>query len=338
MTLRRKMPTQQDVASRASVSTATVSRVVNNTGIISADVRERVLVAIQELNYVPDASARALALQRSNTLGAIIPTLNNAIFAEGINAFEKAAQSLGYTLILSVSQQDLDREHDLIIKMIERGVDGLLLVGNLHKEVALTRLEQAGVRHVCTWAYDASARSANVGFDNTESMYGVVDHLVGLGHQSIAMIAGRSQDNDRARDRIDGVRERMEAKGLSLASSNVVEVGYSISSSREAFRAILKPDTTAIICGNDVIAYGALLEAQSMGIQVPEHLSITGFDDLSLSSELSPSLTTVQVGAELMGETAARKLIAAVENEASVASTKLDTTLIVRDTTGPVRS
>lgn len=331
------MPTQSDVAARAGVSTATVSRVVNNTGIFSADVRERVLSAIQDLNYVPDASARALALQRSGTLGAIIPTLNNAIFAEGINAFEKAAQALGYTLILSVSQQDPEREHDLIIKMIERGVDGLLLVGNLHKQAALERLELAGVRHVCTWAFDEQSRSANVGFDNRESMYGVVDHLLDLGHRHIAMMAGISQDNDRAKDRIAGVRDRLESKGLSLPASSVVEVEYSVAESRKAFQHIIKPETTALICGNDVIAFGALLEAQSLGLAVPEHLSITGFDDLSLSSQLSPALTTVQVGADVMGETAAQRLITAVENEEPVASTQLHTRLIVRETTGAVR-
>ena len=331
------MPTQSDVAARAGVSTATVSRVVNNTGIFSADVRERVLSAIQDLNYVPDASARALALQRSGTLGAIIPTLNNAIFAEGINAFEKAAQALGYTLILSVSQQDQEREHDLIIKMIERGVDGLLLVGNLHKQAALERLEQAGVRHVCTWAFNEQSRSANVGFDNRESMYGVVDHLVDLGHRHIAMMAGISKDNDRAKDRIAGVRERLESKGLSLPAPSVVEVEYSVADSRKAFQHIIKPDTTALICGNDVIAYGALLEAQSLGLAVPEHLSITGFDDLNLSSQLSPALTTVQVGAEVMGETAAKRLITAVESEEPVGSTQLHTRLIVRETTGAAR-
>ncbi len=338
MTARRKMPTQQDVATHANVSTATVSRVVNDRGIISADVRSRVVLAIQELNYIPDASARALSLQRSGTLGAIIPSLNNAIFAEGINAFERAAQALGYTLILSVSQQDLAREHDLVIKMIERGVDGLLLVGNLHDERVFERLEQTGVRHVCTWAFDENTSSANVGFDNTGSMFDIVDHLTDLGHQHIVMLAGKAHDNDRARDRINGVRQRLESKGLSLLESRVVEVEYSVAQSRKAFNAIIDDKTTAVICGNDVIAYGALLEAQRMGIDVPGQLSITGFDDLSLSAELSPSLTTVQVGADVMGDTAAHQLIRAVENQQGVESTRLTTQLIVRESSGPVRS
>lgn len=336
MTTKSRMATQMDVANLAEVSTATVSRVLNHSCSISPDVKSRVLSAIDELNYIRDAGARALAMQRSGTLGAIIPTLNNAIFAEGINAFERTAQALGYTLILSLSQQDLEHENDLVIKMIERGVDGLLLVGNRHDESVYRRLEQTGVRYVCAWAHDVNARPANVGFDNKLAMHSVVDHLVALGHRQIAMLGGLSKDNDRALDRITGVRDRLEFHGLSLPANRVIEVAYSVAESRKAFSAITRSGVTALICGNDVIAYGALLEAQKQGVNVPGELSITGFDDLSLSAELSPALTTVQVGAESMGEAAAQKLIIAVDNQHAVESALLPTKLVVRETTACV--
>ena len=336
MALKPRTATQLDVANLAKVSTATVSRVLNHSSAISPNVKARVLTAIDELGYIRDAGARALAMQRSGTLGAIIPTLNNAIFAEGINAFERTAQELGYTLILSVSQQNLDHEHDLVIKMIERGVDGLLLVGNRHNDAVYRRLDQTGVRYVCTWAHDAKSLSANVGFDNRQAMHAVVDHLFGLGHRQIAMLAGQSLDNDRAMDRITGVRERLESKGLSLPANRVIEVPYSVAESRKAFTAVTQKPVTALICGNDVIAYGALLEAQKQGVDVPGDLSITGFDDLSLSAELSPALTTVQVGAEPMGELAAKKLIYAVDNQLDVESALLQTELVVRETTARV--
>lgn len=336
MSIKPRMATQMDVARLAEVSTATVSRVLNHSGYISPDVKARVLVAIDELNYIRDAGARALAMQRSGTLGAIIPTLNNAIFAEGINAFERTAQALGYTLILSVSQQDLDHEHDLVIKMIERGVDGLLLVGNKHNEAVYRRLDQSGVRYLCTWAHDAGVQPANVGFDNKQAMHSVVDHLVSLGHRQIAMLAGLSLGNDRASDRISGVRDRLETHGMSLPTNRVIEVPYSVAESRKAFTAITQSPITALICGNDVIAYGALLEAQKRGVDVPGDLSITGFDDLSLSAELSPALTTVHVGAESMGEVAAQSLIHAVDNQLDVESTLLHTELVVRETTASV--
>ena len=332
------MPTQSDVAQLAGVSTATVSRVINNRGVITSDVRQRVLDAIESLNYVPHAGARALAMQRTGTLGAIIPTLNNAIFAEGIHAFEHTAQQFGYTLILSVSQQDPEREQALVRKMIERGVDGLLLVGNRHNEKVFEQLERADVRHVCTWAHDVTSRAPNVGFDNAAAMHSVVDHLVQQGHQRIAMLAGITQHNDRAADRVKGVRERLDTHGLSLPAGLVFEVPYSIPESRQAFCQAVNSDITALICGNDVIAFGALLEAQKMGLRVPDELSITGFDDLNLAAELDPALTTVQVGAAAMGDVAARRLVAAVEGHTAVVSTKLDTTLVVRGTSGPCRS
>jgi len=339
MTSRRQMPTQLDVATKAGVSTATVSRVVNKQGVISDDVKARVLSAIDALNYIPDAGARALAMQRSATVGAIIPTLNNAIFAEGINAFERTAQALGYTLILSVSQQDKVKEQNLVTKMIERGVDGLLLIGNSHQSATYDRLEQAGVRHVCTWAYDASARSPNIGFDNVQAMDPVVEHLMSLGHTRIGMLAGITRDNDRAAGRVKGVRKSLESRGLSLPDTHIVEVPYAIVDSRRAFATLVNQQKlTAVICGNDVIAYGALLEAQRLGIRVPDQLSLTGFDDLSLSSEFSPALTTVQVHAERMGEKAATLLIGAVESQSDVQSAQLDTKLLVRETTGPAGS
>jgi len=330
-----RMPTQADVARLAGVSTATVSRVLNNRGVITPDVRKRVLDSINTLNYIPHAGARALAMQRTGTLGAIIPSLNNAIFAEGIHAFEHTAQQLGYTLILSVSQQDPEREQALVTKMIERGVDGLLLVGNHHDDTVFDRLERAGVRHVCTWAYDEQSRAPNVGFDNATAMHAVVDHLVVHGHRKIAMLAGITEFNDRAADRIKGAQHRLNSHGLSLPDRQVFQVPYSIRESRQALWSAIDSDISALICGNDVIAFGALLEAQKTGLRVPDDLSITGFDDLSLSAEMSPALTTVQVGAASMGDTAARRLVAAVEGKLAVVSAKLDTTLVVRETTGP---
>ena len=337
MKSRHSMPTQTDVAELAGVSTATVSRVVNDSEDVKPSVRSRVLEAIERLQYLPHAGARALVTQRSGTVGAIIPTLNNAIFAEGINAFERASQELGYSLILAVSHQDLQLENQLVTNMIERGVDGLLLVGNDHNEEALKRLEQAGVRHVCTWAYDSSARVANIGFDNADAMHAVVDHLVSLGHRQIGMLAGITAFNDRARERINGTRQRLLHHGLQLPFERVVEVRYSISESRQALSTLLSTGITALVCGNDVIAYGALFEAQRLGISVPDDLSIVGFDDLILSAELSPSLTTVQVGAAAMGDIAARQLIEAVEQGSDIVSQRLSTQLVIRGTTAVSR-
>jgi len=329
------MPTQTDVAKLAGVSTATVSRVINERGVVTEDVRVKVQRAIDALQYIPNAGARALALQRSGTLGAIIPTLNNAIFAEGINAFERAAGALGYTLILAVSHEQPSEHARQVMRMIERGVDGLLLVGNDHESEVFARLEKTATRHVCTWAFDMRARAPNIGFDNAQAMHDVVDHLLALGHRQVGMLAGKSERNDRARERIQGVVGRLNFHGVPLPPKRIVEVDYTIKASRKAFWELIDCDVSAIICGNDVIATGALFEALKMGLRVPEDISITGFDDLALSAELHPALTSVQVGAQAMGEQAALALIDAVEKGAPVQSSQLQTQLVVRETTGP---
>jgi len=332
-----KKPTQSDVARLAAVSTATVSRVINSPDAVAPAVRQRVEEAIARLDYLPHAGARALAMQRSGTLGAIIPTLNNAIFADGINGFEQAARELGYTLILAVSDASQPDHLYQLGRMIERGVDGLMLVGNDHPELVFDRLEKASVRHVCAWAFDEQAPAANIGFDNALAMRPVVDHLIGLGHQHIGMLAGVSEHNDRARERIRGVTAALKVHDVALSDRRIIEVPYSIKASRLAFREIIKNDLSAIVCGNDVIAYGACLEALKTGLRIPQDISITGFDNLPLSSELSPSLTTINVEAARMGEQAARELIRAVENRDRVASCRLDTSLVVRETTGSCR-
>lgn len=329
------MTTQSDVANLAGVSTATVSRVVNGHGVVTDAIRQRVEQAIERLEYVPNANARSLALQRSGTLGAIIPTLSNAIFAEGMNAFERVARSQGYAVILAVSQYDPVQHSDQVKRMIEQGVDGLLLVGNDHQPAVFERLAKAGMRHVCTHAFKPDAHAPNIGFDNAKAMYAVVDHLVELGHRHVGMLAARSSRNDRARGRIKGVISRLNHHGIALPPRCIVEVDSSLQQSRKALWEVINNDVSAVVCGNDVIAQGALLEALSMGLSLPDDLSITGFDNLELSAHLTPAITTVQINAASMAECAARELIAAIENKSDVKSCELSTSLVVRGTTGP---
>lgn len=330
--------TQADVARAAGVSTASVSRVLNRVGPIKPDIRERIEAAISALGYVPHEGARALVTRRTMVVGAIIPTLNNAIFAEGINAFEAAARELGYTLVLAVSNYDLADECTLVRRMVQRGVDGLMLVGNHHDEASFDTLRRAGIPYVCTWTFDEEAAAPNVGFRNAAAMTEIVDHLVALGHRRFAMLAGITAGNDRALARVIGVRDRLAHHGLSLADGMLTECAYAIHDARTAFAAFwdaMSPGErpTALICGNDVIAVGVLFEARRRGIDVPEALSITGFDNLDIAAEVSPAITTVDVPAETMGREAAAALIHAIAADAPVQSRLVQTHLIVRGTT-----
>lgn len=330
----RRSVTQAEVARAARVSTATVSRVLNGSGTVHPTTRARIEAAIAALDYVPHEAARALARQRTQVLGAIVPTMNNAIFAAGINGFERAADARGYTFVLALSRYDHAQEQRLVRKMIERGVEGLLLVGNERLPETYAALRAAGVRHVCAWTHAATAEAANIGFSNGAAMAPLVDHLVALGHRRFAMLAAVTSGNDRARERVEGVRRRLARHGLSLPAERLMELPYSVRRGRERFRQLWAERPTAVLCGNDIIALGALFEAQAMGLRIPDDLSITGFDDLPLAAEVTPPLTTVDVPAEAMGAAAATALIDAVEADGVVAGRRLETTLVVRGTTG----
>lgn len=333
----RRQPTQLDIARRASVSTATVSRVLNRSPLVKPALREHVESVMAELGYYPHAAARALASRRTYTIGAVIPTLNNAIFAAGINALERELQAADYTLLVAVSNYDLEAETIQVRRLIERGVEGLLLVGNEHTDAVYRALKRSQSAYVNTWAYDPNLRRPNVGFSNRKAIGAVVDHLVTLGHRRIGMFAGIISGNDRARDRFEAARDQLAAYGLTLDSQSTVQVSYSILEARRAFARVAEEGKlpTALICGNDVIALGVLFEALERGITVPQRLSITGFDNLPLTEHLRPAITTIDVPAVEMGRTAALALLSATTRHARVRSRELGAPLLVRETTAP---
>ncbi len=327
--LSRNLPIRQtDVARRAGVSTATVSRVLNGSGAVRADVRLRVEAAMADLGYIPHVGARSLATRRTRTLGAIIPTLNNAIFAAGVDSFEAEARRLGHSLVISVSNYDPGQEAQLIRQMIERQVDGLMLVGHDRPETARAMLAAADLPYLCAWTFDASAPGPDIGFDNRAAMVPIVDHLVAGGRRRIAMLSGLTPGNDRARDRLAGARARLDDHGLALAA--LIELRYSISEGRAALRDLLNHKPDAVICGNDVIAYGALSAARGAGLSVPSDIAVTGFDDLPLSADLNPALTSVAVPAAEMGRLAAAELIGARAEIRPVGSRRMETQLVIR--------
>ena len=328
--------TLADIARSAGVSTATASRALNAPDRVSNDLKDRVEEAVRELGYVRHGAARALASRRSHTIGAVIPTLNNAIFAAGVGAFEARLTEAGYTLLIAVSNYSLENEAHQVRKLLERGVDGIMLVGLEHHDETYALLERSRLPHVNTWTCADTDARLTIGFDNAASARAIANHLISLGHTRIAMAAGITAGNDRAQARVDGVRAELAAHGLSLEESHLLECPYSIASGREALNALMTrdPKPTAIIAGNDVIALGLLFEAIKRGIDVPSALSITGFDNLPITAHVSPAMTTVNVPSFDMGTQAASLLLDAIDG-ADTASIRLETSVVVRETTAP---
>lgn len=331
------LPTIGDVARRAGVSAATVSRVVNQADNVRAGLRAKVEAAIDHLGYVPHAGARTLKSRRTGTVGAIFPTIDNAIFAKAIDALQRSLDDAGRQLLIATNDYSPVAEESQALHLLTRGADALVLCGTGQRPSLLARLRSRGVPVVHVMSWPPPPGMACVGFNNARAMGQVVRYLLDLGHRNIAMLAGVTRDNDRAAARLEGVRAALEGAGLPLPPSKVVERRYSLAAAREGLQRLMEDATppTAVVCGNDVLAFGALFEAQRLGLSVPRELSIVGFDDLELASHLQPALTTVHVPAEKMWNDAADHVLALIDGLEPPPSPEVEVSLVVRGSTGP---
>jgi len=329
-------PRIEDVAAAAGVSTATVSRVLNGQA-VREPLRLRVQAAVAELGYVPHAGARALMLHRTGTVGAIFPTVDNAIFAKAIDALQRRLGEDGLQLLIATSSYSAEHEMRQAVNLVARGVDALALCGVSQRPELLAFLRQRGTPCVHVMSVPGPADAVCVGFDNGAAIGQAVRYLVDLGHRRIGMLAGITRDNDRAAARVAGARAALAAAGLALAPAWLVERPYGLDEARDGLRELMAAPTppTALLCGNDVLAFGALLEAQHQGIDVPRSLSIVGFDDLELARHLHPAITTIRVPAEGMWRLAGDRLVAALRGEPVPRSTAVEVSLVVRGSTGP---
>ena len=331
------LPTIDDVASAARVSTATVSRVLNKPDAVREALRQRVTEAVVRLGYVPHAGARALMLHRSGTVGAVFPTVDNAIFAKAIEALQRRLTDAGLQLLIATSGYDVETEARQAMNLVTRGADALALCGVGQSAPLLRFLRQRALPTVHVMTYPAPAETVCVGFDNAKAIGQAVRYLLDLGHRRVAMLAGITGHNDRARARVAGVRKALKEAGIDLPPARLVERPYGLAEARDGFRALMAatPAPTAMLCGNDVLAFGALLEAQKMKIAVPKALSIVGFDDLEMARHIHPALTTVHVPTEKMWGAAADRLIDALHQRPVATSTEVEVELVVRESTGP---
>ncbi len=327
-----------DVARMAQVSTATVSRALTLPHKVRPDTLKRIHEAVQALGYVAHGAARALATRRTHTIGAVIPTLDNAIFANTTHALQQALDEAGYTLLLASHEFDADNELRVTRALMARGVDGLVLVGTAHHPDLFKVIEAHGVPYVLSWALDKHGRHPCVGFDNRAAATRLVKYLLELGHRRFAMISGITLNNERALERRDAVREALGARGITLAPGHVVEKPFTLGAGREGLAELLDgrgPPPTAVICGNDVLAIGAMAECHARGLRVPHDVSITGFDDMEIAALITPSLTTVRFPTAELGTLAAQHLLARLAGKTIPQRRELPVELVVRESTAP---
>ena len=328
-------PTLEDVAARAGVSTATVSRCLNAPDKVIKDTRNRVMAAVRELGYAPNFSARALAAKRTQTIGAVIPTMENALFAQGLQAFQQRLGQNGFMMLVAASSYDPDVEAEQVRALVARGVDGLLLIGHDREAEVYEFLSARKVPFVIAWAY--SAERPSIGFDNAGAMGELAERALAMGHRRIGVISARTEGNDRARERVEGILEAARRHDIGPAAITVIETDYGIDEGSSAFDRLVERDDppSLIFCGNDVLAAGALRRAGERGLSVPGDISITGFDDLELARLVTPRLTTVHVPHRQMGRAAAEALIAMTEGRWEGQGLCLPTEIVEGETLAP---
>ena len=328
----------RDVAARAGVSATTVSRCLNNPDIVSHELRQRISAIIDELGYIPDASARALSVRHTRTIGAIIPTIDNAMFAQGLQSLQTYLASMDYLLLLATNEYDLDVELKQARNLVSRGIDGLILRGDEHHAGLRKLLATQEIPFVNVGVYEPNKPYPSIGTDNTAAGRAITRHLVGLGHRRIGMVAAMQRNNDRAQARLKGVLDVLNEEGIAPPPEWIMQVNYKLDEARAAARVMFgNPEKrpTAVVCGNDVIAYGVLLEAAKLGIAVPEQVSVVGFDDLEWSRHVHPTLTTIHMPTNEIWRWAGEYLVQTLAGEPAIKHREVDFSLIVRESTAP---
>jgi LacI family transcriptional regulator len=326
-----------DVARRAKCSPATVSRVLNGNPTVNKSVGERVLRAAHELGYVPNGSARALRSTHTRLVGAIIPTLDHAIYAAMVDGLETRLAEKNVSLIINTSTYDIDLEYEQARLLVERGVESVVLVGSLHRPHTLEMLERKRIAYVFTYTSDALDNGAAVGFDNERAGRTAARYLLDLGHRRLGMIAGITQDNDRAKGRRDGFLQELASTGIDPLTVPVTEGAYKLDEGIRGAEKLmaLSPRPTAVFCGSDILAAGAIKFCHRVGIAIPKDVSIIGFDNLEIAELTSPEMTTLEVPARDMGRLAADYILASPLQRRHLRQRELAIRLIVRGTTGP---
>jgi LacI family transcriptional regulator len=331
--------TVRDVAKRAGVSTSTVSHVVNRTRFVSDELRERVLTAMRELDYEPNAAARMLSLKRSETLGLIVADIRNPFFASVARGVEDVAQEHGYTVVLCNSDEDLAKETACLKALQSRQVDGVVLASAGVADAYVTRLVHAGYPIVLVDRELPGLGVPAVLLDNEGAACSAVEHLIASGHTRIGMLSGRPSISTTT-ERIAGYQRALRAAGLESDNRLVISGRSTSEGGAEAAHALLDldPPPTAIFSGNNLMSIGALQAIASRGLSVPDDVALVGFDDFPFpwSDAFRPHLTTVAQPTYELGRRSAEVLVQLLRGSGLPAERRivLDGKLVIRESSG----
>lgn len=330
------MPTIKDVARRAGVSIATVSRTLNKPETVRADTRELVQAAIDEMGYRPNGLAQSMRQQSSRSILAMVPDIANPFFAAIVSAAQVEAAKAGYRILL-MNTANTPASEDAALALAEtRLVDGILQLGERQIGLNGWYAPDIPVIHMCEGPIGAGF--ATIAINNVRAMEDMVAYLISLGHRRFGFVTG-PENNRVTRDRICGARRALEAAGITTPQRWISNDTYNIADGEQAFDDLMREDAgiTAVCCFSDHLAVGAIAGAARHGKQVPGDISITGFDDVQYARHHVPPLTTIAQPQSELGNTAISSLFALMNGTASPADMILPHELVVRQSAAPLR-
>lgn len=313
------------MAKAARVSPSTVSRFFNHPELLKSATRKRIDSAVRRTGYIRNRAAQTIHGIRSGTIGVLVPTLDHAIFAEVVQAFSDSVAAQGFTILLASHGYDLQREYAILRKFLEHRVDGVVLTGLDHDDAVFQLLDSQDIPCIMMWNYAAGSRYPSIGADNEQAGRLIAEHVLSLGHSRIACMFPPTNGNDRALARREIVAATLRDAGVAVRDDWMLTTVYSISDSKQdAKRLFSQTDRpTALICGNDILATGALYGATASGLHVPDDVTVVGIGDFKGSSEIEPPLTTVRLPAQRIGREAGQALVAAIVDPQNDASASL---------------
>lgn len=325
-----------EVARRAGVSIATVSRVLNNVPRgVRAALRRRVLKAASELDYRPNALARSLHQKRTHTLGLLIPDIANSFFAEVTRGIEDVCRRRGYALFICNTDRKLAAVEKYIGVLREKRVDGIIIVGGATPGPhPFQNLHSQGIPVVVIGRYDVSLPAVRI--DNVKGGWEAATHLIRLGHRRIAIILGPRRSTN-SLDVMKGYKRALAEHGILLPKGWVLRGDARPASALPLAERLLlaRPRPTALLAINDQMAIAAIRAAVNMGLQVPQEVSIVGYDGIELASYLNPALTTMTLPLRQMGMAAAENIFRVLTGEPVDHEVWFTPKLVVRESTGP---
>ncbi|GKX61881.1 HTH-type transcriptional repressor PurR [Pragia fontium] len=311
------MATIKDVAKHAGVSTTTVSHVINKTRFVADDTKAAVWAAIKELSYSPSAVARSLKVNNTKTIGLLATSSGSPYYAEVIQAVEAACYQKGYTLILCNTQNDLEKQQAYLAMLAQKRVDGLLVMCSEYHPPLLSLLQE--YPHIPMMVMDWGKHSDftdNIEDNGFQGGYLATRYLIDRGHREIATITGQLNEFT-GRERHKGFLHALKEAGITIPDEWIIEADFQPQEGYDGMMKILntKQRPTALFCGGDVIAMGALCAAGEMGLRVPDDISVIGYDNIRNTRYYNPPLTTIQQPKESLAEMALDMLLDRIINK-----------------------